>query len=119
MTSHDDLTVSMCQIWCNANYYSYAGLTNGTTCGCSNELDGMTSTSDDTCVAVCSGDASQACGGNGSVYSVYTAVAASQKRRRSEIEQPAAWGQTDKGKMIFHGRRMDRRATTGWAAGLL
>ncbi|AFR96749.2 transmembrane receptor [Cryptococcus neoformans C23] len=119
MTSHDDLTVSMCQIWCNANYYSYAGLTNGTTCGCSNELDGMTSTSDDTCVAVCSGDASQACGGNGSVYSVYTAVAASQKRRRSEIEQPAARGQTDKGKMIFHGRRMDRRTTTGWAAGLL
>lgn len=120
MTSHDDLTASMCQIWCNANYYIYAGLTNGTTCGCSNELDGMPSTSDDACTTVCSGDASQACGGDGSVYSVYTAVAASQQRRRSEVEQPAARGETNKGeKMIFHGRRVNRRTTASWAAGLL
>lgn len=112
MTSHGDLTASMCQIWCNANYYRYAGLTNGTTCGCSNELTGLTSTSDDTCGNVCSGDASQACGGDGSVYSVYTAVAASQERKRFEVEQPAARGQTDNGKkMVFHGRRVSRRTT--------
>ncbi|KJE05540.1 transmembrane receptor [Cryptococcus gattii NT-10] len=112
MTSHGDLTASMCQIWCNANYYRYAGLTNGTTCGCSNELTGLTSTSDDTCGSVCSGDASQACGGDGSVYSVYTAVAASQERKRFEVEQPAARGQTDNGKkMVFHGRRVSRRTT--------
>ncbi|WVQ72060.1 hypothetical protein IAR50_001604 [Cryptococcus sp. DSM 104548] len=109
MTSHENLTPSMCQIWCNANYYTYAGLSGGNSCGCSNDLSSLTNGTASSCSTSCSGDSSQSCGGTtDSVYSVYQAVAASQSQRRSEtvesVEAPV------KRKMVVHGRRVNRMA---------
>ncbi|WWC65393.1 uncharacterized protein I303_108011 [Kwoniella dejecticola CBS 10117] len=83
MTGHDNLTPSMCQIWCNANYYTYSGISGGNTCGCSNTVDGLTSTASSNCNNKCTGDANQLCGGAlNATYSVYRAQAAVKPVKR-------------------------------------
>ncbi|WWD20503.1 hypothetical protein CI109_104979 [Kwoniella shandongensis] len=83
MTGHDNLTPAMCQIWCNANYYTYSGLSGGNTCGCSNTMTGLTSAGLSTCSTNCSGDSSLKCGGTANNnYSVFRATAAVKPAKR-------------------------------------
>ncbi|ODO11105.1 hypothetical protein I350_01707 [Cryptococcus amylolentus CBS 6273] len=104
MTSHENLTPSMCQIWCNANYYTYAGLSGGNSCGCASDLSGLTNATASSCSTSCSGDSSQSCGGTAdSVYSIYQAVAATKSTKRSGSVEPA------KRRTAVHGRRVVNR----------
>ncbi|KAK6906807.1 hypothetical protein I203_100794 [Kwoniella mangroviensis CBS 8507] len=91
MTGHDNLTPSMCQIWCNANYYTYSGLSGGNTCGCSNSLDGLTSAASSSCSTKCSGDSNQVCGGTiNSTYSVFRAQAATKPSNAKRFDSGSA-----------------------------
>jgi len=59
----DVLTPAMCKVWCDSNNYQYAGMTNGTTCGCSNSIVSLTQSSASTCSKACFSDTTAKCGG--------------------------------------------------------
>ncbi|OCF41274.1 hypothetical protein I317_04932 [Kwoniella heveanensis CBS 569] len=111
MVGHDNLTPAMCQIWCNANYYTYAGVSGGTTCGCSNTLTGLTSTAAADCSIPCSGNPQINCGGTGnSTYGVFQAQAAVRPAKRFDsnsesIRRPR--NERDTQRRIVHAPRAD------------
>ncbi|WRT70456.1 uncharacterized protein IL334_007454 [Kwoniella shivajii] len=111
MTGHDNLTPGMCQIWCNANYYTYSGLSGGNTCGCSNTLTGLTSASSTSCSTKCSGDGTQNCGGTlNATYSVYRAQAASRPAKRFDSDSASIRRPRDKAeRRIVHAPRVEHQ----------
>ncbi|KAK8850320.1 hypothetical protein IAR55_004237 [Kwoniella newhampshirensis] len=117
MTGHDNLTPSMCQIWCNANYYTYSGLSQGNTCGCSNSIEGLQSAAAGICGANCSGDSSQKCGGTvvANSYSVYRAVAATRPAKRFDSSSASQARRDREGRRAatIHVPRTERDSTVG------
>jgi hypothetical protein len=53
----------MCKLWCNANNYAYAGMTNGTTCGCAADVSALTPVASSQCTQSCFSDKTVTCGG--------------------------------------------------------
>lgn len=75
----------MCKVWCDGNNYQYAGMTNGTTCGCSNTITALTQTSTTTCSKACFSDTTAKCGGEAGTYNVWQSsnnIARRNHRRR-------------------------------------
>ena len=92
----DTLTPGMCKLWCNSNSMTYAGMTDGDTCGCANDISSFASVSADQCNYACFSDETAMCGGDPGTYNVWksSGLVARRNTHRRKLRQNHAAGRS-------------------------